>query len=84
MKVNLSLPRIIHTTIQPEFPGAWIDVLRIQSASDGPTLTADVRVYRTPDLPIVADFDVTDVLRLWVPLDRPPMAMHVRVYAVEQ
>ena len=125
------LAGIERTTVQPEFPGAWLDVLRIQASLNQPLLLVDVRVYRTPDLPVIADFETTltpgdwtgtvlqpssaratyvvevtpliaadnqierfvvqpefdgytwnDVLRLLVPVDRPPMSVHVRVYVV--
>jgi hypothetical protein len=45
--------------VQPEFPGDWYDVLRIQIPQSQPPLTATVRVYKTPDyLPVQAEFDV--------------------------
>ena len=50
--------RVEKTLIQPEFPwGQWVDVLRVQIPGDQPALEAQVKVYRTPDLPITAEFD---------------------------
>ena len=43
--------------IQPEFPGDWYDVLRIQIPESQPALSVYVRVYQTPsDLPVQAEF----------------------------
>lgn len=45
--------------VQPEYPGHWYDVLRIQIPQSQPPLTANVRVYMTPGyLPVQAEFDV--------------------------
>ncbi len=45
--------------VQPEYPGGWYDVLRIQIPYTQPALNANVRVYQTPsDLPVQAEFDV--------------------------
>ena len=45
--------------VQPEFPGDWYDVLRIQIPESQPSLTVNVRVYQTPeDLPVQAEFTV--------------------------
>jgi len=45
--------------VQPEFPGDWYDVLRIQIPENQVPLKASVRVYRTPeDLPVQATFTV--------------------------
>ncbi|MEW5869901.1 MAG: hypothetical protein AB1894_11540 [Chloroflexota bacterium] len=52
--------------VQPEFPGAWYDVLRLQAAPDQPMLPVEVRVYRTPDLPVIADFETQLTPGDWV------------------
>lgn len=49
---------IERATVQPEMPGRhWMDVLRIQSAPEQPVISVDVRAYRTPELPLIADFE---------------------------
>ncbi len=45
--------------VQPEFPGDWYDVLRIQIPASQPALRVNVKVYRTPeDLPVQSEFIV--------------------------
>jgi hypothetical protein len=50
---------IERSAVQPEFSAdAWLDVLRIMASPNQPVLPAEVRVYRTPDLPILSEFDI--------------------------
>jgi hypothetical protein len=45
--------------VQPEFPGEWYDVLRIQTPASQTPLRVNVKVYMTPaDLPVQAQFTV--------------------------
>jgi len=44
---------------QPEYPGEWIDVLRLQIPESQPPLKVQVRVYEPSRLPVVMDFDTT-------------------------
>jgi hypothetical protein len=45
--------------VQPEFPGDWYDVLRIQIPTSQAPLKVNVKVYMTPkDLPVQAEFIV--------------------------
>lgn len=60
------LAGIERTTVQPEYLNPWMDVLRIQANVDQPVLTVDVRVYRTPNLPVIADFETMLTPGDWV------------------
>ena len=43
--------------VQPEFiMDKWCDVLRVQIPEDQPAMEVQVRVYRTPDLPVAAEY----------------------------
>lgn len=42
---------------QPEYPGEWIDVLRLQIPETQHSLKVHVRVFTTANLPVAADFD---------------------------
>jgi hypothetical protein len=45
--------------VQPEFPGDWFDVLRIQIPASQAPLRVNIKVYGTPsDLPVQAEFTV--------------------------
>jgi hypothetical protein len=44
---------------QPEYPGEWIDVLRLQIPESQPALRVKVRVYETSPLPVLMDFETT-------------------------
>lgn len=44
---------------QPEYPGEWIDVLRLQIPESQSSLKVHVRVYTSANLPVLSDFDTT-------------------------
>jgi hypothetical protein len=45
--------------VQPEFPGSWFDVLRLQIPAGQASLRVNVKVYKTPaDLPVQSEFVV--------------------------
>lgn len=45
--------------IQPEYPGEWVDVLRLMIPEEQGPLAVHVRVYATTDLPVLSDFETT-------------------------
>ena len=45
----------VEHVVQPEFYGAWYDVLRVQIPSYDPDLQVNIRVYETSKLPVITD-----------------------------
>lgn len=59
LKAGIAGDTFSQALVLPKFTGAWYDVLRIQIPENQPALSANVRVYRTPDdLPVQAEFEV--------------------------
>jgi hypothetical protein len=59
LKAGIAGDTFEQALVLPKFTGDWYDVLRIQIPESQPALSANVRVYRTPDdLPVQAEFDV--------------------------
>ena len=54
-----NLCRAITLHIQPEYPGEWMDVLRLMIPEGQSPLAVHVRVYATTDLPVLSDFETT-------------------------
>lgn len=58
--------RIEKIHFQPEYPGQWIDVLRLQIPETQEPLRVLVRVYETSRLPTIMDFDTILEPGVWL------------------